>query len=139
MATEAAQSGTSEEVPPDVSEHLTTEDRVGLLRAMLMMRGIEEWNRHAVAAVRDPAGNIVTPGHDPYGGTGEWSFRRNGEAIKAYWAPGLLFEELDLAYVGVIDGHEGDVEAFAPGHQPLPGDLDRLSHAAGFSVSGCNG
>ena len=26
-------------------------------------------------------------------------------AIKAYWAPGLLFEELDLAYVGVIDGH----------------------------------
>jgi TPP-dependent pyruvate/acetoin dehydrogenase alpha subunit len=42
MATEAAQSGTSEEVPPDVSEHLTTDDRVGLLRAMLMMRGIEE-------------------------------------------------------------------------------------------------
>jgi 1-deoxy-D-xylulose-5-phosphate synthase len=28
------------------------------------------------------------------------------EAIKAYWAPGLLFEELDLAYVGVIDGHD---------------------------------
>src|SRR4249919_71327 len=42
MATEAAQPGTSQEVPPDVSEHLTTEDRVGLLRAMLMMRGIEE-------------------------------------------------------------------------------------------------
>src|SRR5881227_1504002 len=42
MATEAAQTGTSQEVPPDVSEHLTTHDRVGLLRAMLMMRGIEE-------------------------------------------------------------------------------------------------
>src|SRR3954465_16087810 len=42
MATEAAQSATSQEGPPDVSEHLTTEDRVGLLRAMLMMRGIEE-------------------------------------------------------------------------------------------------
>jgi 1-deoxy-D-xylulose-5-phosphate synthase len=27
-------------------------------------------------------------------------------AIKAYTAPGLLFEELDLAYVGVIDGHD---------------------------------
>ena len=27
-------------------------------------------------------------------------------AIKAYWAPGLMFEELDLAYVGVIDGHD---------------------------------
>jgi len=28
------------------------------------------------------------------------------ESIKAFWAPGLLFEELDLAYVGVIDGHD---------------------------------
>jgi len=27
-------------------------------------------------------------------------------AMKAYWAPGLLFEELGLAYMGVIDGHE---------------------------------
>jgi 1-deoxy-D-xylulose-5-phosphate synthase len=27
------------------------------------------------------------------------------ESLKAYWAPGLFFEELDLAYVGVIDGH----------------------------------
>ena len=27
-------------------------------------------------------------------------------ALKAYWAPGLLFEELDLAYVGVVDGHD---------------------------------
>ena len=41
-------------------------------------------------------------------------------AIKAYWAPGLLFEELDLAYVGVIDGH--DVTA-------LRGALDEALHA----------
>jgi len=40
-------------------------------------------------------------------------------AIKAYWAPGLFFEELDLAYLGVIDGHdvhalrEALAEAFA--------------------------
>jgi hypothetical protein len=34
-----------------------------------MMRGIEEWNRH-------PAG------------TGEWSFRRNADAIQAYWRAG---------------------------------------------------
>jgi 1-deoxy-D-xylulose-5-phosphate synthase len=27
-------------------------------------------------------------------------------AIKAYWAPGLFFEELDFAYMGVIDGHD---------------------------------
>jgi TPP-dependent pyruvate/acetoin dehydrogenase alpha subunit len=39
MATETAQSSA---VPADVSEHLTIDDRVGLLRAMLMMRGIEE-------------------------------------------------------------------------------------------------
>src|SRR6476620_8997475 len=38
MATETARSA----LPADVSEHLTTEDRVGLLRAMRMMRGIEE-------------------------------------------------------------------------------------------------
>ncbi|MGI8846280.1 MAG: 1-deoxy-D-xylulose-5-phosphate synthase [Thermoleophilaceae bacterium] len=28
------------------------------------------------------------------------------ESLKAYWAPGLLFEQLDLAYMGVIDGHD---------------------------------
>ncbi len=28
------------------------------------------------------------------------------ESLKAYWAPGLFFEELDLAYIGVIDGHD---------------------------------
>jgi 1-deoxy-D-xylulose-5-phosphate synthase len=43
------------------------------------------------------------------GGIGE-RFEQLGpmikEAIKAYWAPGLFFEELDLAYVGVIDGHD---------------------------------
>jgi TPP-dependent pyruvate/acetoin dehydrogenase alpha subunit len=38
MATETAESA----VLADVSDRLTTEDRVGLLRAMLMMRGIEE-------------------------------------------------------------------------------------------------
>jgi 1-deoxy-D-xylulose-5-phosphate synthase len=28
------------------------------------------------------------------------------ESIKAFWAPGLFWEELDWAYVGVIDGHD---------------------------------
>ncbi|WP_344861103.1 glycosyl hydrolase 115 family protein [Planomonospora alba] len=54
-----------------------------------MMRGIEEWNRHAKAAVRDGAGDVTTPGSDPYGGTGEWSFRRNREAITEYWRDGI--------------------------------------------------
>ena len=35
-----------------------------------MMRGIEEWNRHPT-------------------GTGEWSFVRNADAIKAYWRDGI--------------------------------------------------
>ncbi|MFZ2113070.1 MAG: 1-deoxy-D-xylulose-5-phosphate synthase [Solirubrobacteraceae bacterium] len=28
------------------------------------------------------------------------------ESIKAFWAPGLFWEELDWAYMGVIDGHD---------------------------------
>ena len=35
------------------------------------------------------------------------------ESIRSLWAPGLFFEELDLAYVGVIDGH--DVGGRPPG------------------------
>ena len=43
------------------------------------------------------------------GGIGD-TFERFGpilkESLKAYWAPGLFFEELGLAYLGVIDGHD---------------------------------
>jgi 1-deoxy-D-xylulose-5-phosphate synthase len=43
------------------------------------------------------------------GGIGA-AFERLGpqlkESIKAFWAPGLFWEELDWAYVGVIDGHD---------------------------------
>jgi 1-deoxy-D-xylulose-5-phosphate synthase len=35
------------------------------------------------------------------------------ESIKAFWAPGLWWEELDWAYMGVIDGH--DVRALREG------------------------
>jgi 1-deoxy-D-xylulose-5-phosphate synthase len=35
------------------------------------------------------------------------------ESIKAFWAPGLWWEELDWAYVGVVDGH--DVRALRAG------------------------
>lgn len=28
------------------------------------------------------------------------------ESIKAFWAPGMLWEELDWAYMGVVDGHD---------------------------------
>src|SRR5436853_3327944 len=43
------------------------------------------------------------------GGIGA-AFERLGpqlkESIKAFWAPGLFWEELDWAYMGVIDGHD---------------------------------
>jgi pyruvate dehydrogenase E1 component alpha subunit len=42
MATETASTPAEEEVPAEVSAHLTTDDRTGLLRHMLLMRGIEE-------------------------------------------------------------------------------------------------
>ncbi len=42
-------------------------------------------------------------------GIGSWIERLGPqlkESIKAFYAPGLFFEELDIAYVGVIDGHD---------------------------------
>ncbi len=79
-----------------------------------MMRGIEEWNRHAVPAVRDSDGAIVTPGHDPYGGTGEWSFLRNAEAIKAYWAEGIR-RMADQDFEGVVTlGMRGNGDTSLP-------------------------
>ena len=79
-----------------------------------MMRGIEEWNRHAVPAVRDSEGNITTPGSDPYGGTGEWSFRRNAEAIKAYWRDGIQ-RMVDEDFEGVVTlGMRGNGDVSLP-------------------------
>ena len=79
-----------------------------------MMRGIEEWNRHARAAVRDASGAIVTPGSDPYGGTGEWSFRRNREAIVQYWRDGAR-RMRDEGFEGVITlGMRGNGDVSLP-------------------------
>lgn len=79
-----------------------------------MMRGIEEWNRHAVAAVRDAEGTITTPGHDPYGGTGEWSFRRNAHAVKAYWREGVR-RMADEDFEGVVTlGMRGNGDVSLP-------------------------
>ncbi len=35
------------------------------------------------------------------------------ESIKAFWAPGMFWEELDWAYVGVVDGHDVRALRFA--------------------------
>ncbi|MEU4222105.1 glycosyl hydrolase 115 family protein [Actinoplanes sp. NPDC026623] len=60
-----------------------------------MMRGIEEWNRH-------PAG------------TGEWSFRRNPDAIKAYWRDGAQ-RMADQKIEGVITlGMRGNGDVSLP-------------------------
>lgn len=48
-------------------------------------------------------------------------------AIKAHWAPGLMFEELDLAYLGIIDGH--DVGAIRQAlHEALEADRPVVVH-----------
>jgi hypothetical protein len=79
-----------------------------------MMRGIEEWNRHAVAAVRDSSGNITTAGTDPYGGTGEWSFVHNAEAIKAYWTDGIKRMVKEKAEGVVTLGMRGNGDTALP-------------------------
>ncbi|MEU2057021.1 glycosyl hydrolase 115 family protein [Streptomyces bungoensis] len=67
-----------------------------------MMRGIEEWNRHA------------STGHDPYGGTGEWSYRRNPEAVRAYWRAGVQ-RMVDQGFEGVVTlGMRGNGDTSLP-------------------------
>ncbi|HEX7490638.1 MAG TPA: glycosyl hydrolase 115 family protein [Candidatus Limnocylindrales bacterium] len=65
----------------DDPENHATATRYGVLigtsHEAPMMRGIEEWNRFATA------------GSDPYGGIGEWSYRRNPAALEQYWTEGI--------------------------------------------------
>ncbi len=50
------------------------------------------------------------------------------ESLKAFWAPGLFFEELDIAYVGVIDGHDVSALREAIG-EALQADRPVVVHA----------
>src|ERR671935_584233 len=51
------------------------------------------------------------------------------ESLKAFWAPGLWWEELDFAYIGVIDGH--DVRAIRRAlHEALAAERPVVIHAA---------
>jgi 1-deoxy-D-xylulose-5-phosphate synthase len=51
------------------------------------------------------------------------------ESLKAFWAPGLFWEELDWAYVGVVDGH--DVHALRRAlRQALEADRPVVVHIA---------
>jgi 1-deoxy-D-xylulose-5-phosphate synthase len=51
------------------------------------------------------------------------------ESIKAFWAPGLFWEELDWAYVGVVDGHDVRALRGAIG-QALAADRPVVVHIA---------
>ncbi|WP_129789689.1 glycosyl hydrolase 115 family protein [Promicromonospora panici] len=63
-----------------------------------MMRGIEEWNRAPEA----------------YGGTGEWSFVRNREAVEAYWRDGVR-RMRDEDFEGVVTlGMRGNGDTALP-------------------------
>jgi len=51
------------------------------------------------------------------------------ESIKSFWAPGLFWEELDWAYIGVVDGH--DVHALRDALRlALEADRPVVVHAA---------
>src|SRR4051812_25592009 len=51
------------------------------------------------------------------------------ESLKSFWAPGLLWEELDWAYTGVIDGHDVVALREAIGHA-LAADRPVVVHVA---------
>ncbi|HSD78098.1 MAG TPA: 1-deoxy-D-xylulose-5-phosphate synthase, partial [Solirubrobacteraceae bacterium] len=57
------------------------------------------------------------------------------ESLKAFWAPGLFWEELDWAYVGVVDGH--DVRALRGAlRQALAADRPVVVHIATIKGKG---
>ena len=76
MATETARTG--ERTAASASEHLTREDRVGLLRAMLLMRGIEE---RAMMLYRQ--GKVPGSFYDGFGAGGGVGRRRPGRCTAA--------------------------------------------------------
>jgi 1-deoxy-D-xylulose-5-phosphate synthase len=51
------------------------------------------------------------------------------ESIKAFWAPGLWWEELDFAYIGVVDGHDVSALREALG-EALAAERPVVVHAA---------
>ncbi|MGI5151139.1 glycosyl hydrolase 115 family protein [Plantactinospora sp. CA-294935] len=89
----------------DPANHATAKEYgvvMGTSHEAPMMRGIEEWNRH------DDGGT------DPYGGNGEWSFRRNSAALQEYWRDGIeRMEEQDFEGVVTL-GMRGNGDVSLP-------------------------
>ncbi|WP_437276465.1 glycosyl hydrolase 115 family protein [Sorangium sp. So ce375] len=108
----------------DDPENHATASRYGIVMGTSheapMMQGIEEWNRHAVAAKRDAAGAITTPGNDPYGGTGEWRFSVNSDALKKHWTKGIQ-RMVDQNIEGVVTlGMRGPGDVSLPPADGIP-------------------
>ena len=71
-------------------------------------RGVEPARRAAVGQ------DGTSPRPRPYGGTGEWSFRRNADAIKAYWPDGIQ-RMVDEDFEGVVTlGMRGNGDVSLP-------------------------
>jgi len=108
----------------DDPENHATAKRYGIVMGTSheapMMMGIEEWNRHARAAQRDENGEITNPGEDPYGGTGEWRFSKNAEALKQHWTRGIQ-RMVDEDFEGVITlGMRGPGDVSLPVEDGIP-------------------
>jgi hypothetical protein len=96
----------------DDPENHATATRYGIVMGTSheapMMRGIEEWNRHAQG------------GSDPYGGNGEWSFVRNREAVTEYFRDGIRrMEEQDIEGVVTL-GMRGPGDVGLPDGDAIP-------------------
>jgi hypothetical protein len=108
----------------DDPENHATATRYGIVMGTSheapMMRGIEEWNRHVVPAVKDSNGNIAKRQTDPYGGAGEWRFSKNPEALKAYWTKGIK-RMVDENFEGVVTlGMRGPGDVGLPPEDGIP-------------------
>lgn len=97
----------------DDPENHATAKRYGIVMGTSheapMMRGIEEWNRHASEG-----------SSDPYGGNGEWSYRTNAEALEAYWREGIQ-RMVDEDFEGVVTiGMRGPGDVALPPADGIP-------------------
>ncbi len=78
---------------------------------------------------RDGAENALTKLPAGIGAAFERLGPQFKESVKAFWAPGLLWEELDFAYIGVVDGH--DVAELRPAiEEALAADRPVVVHIA---------
>src|SRR3954464_10981856 len=104
---------------PDVSQHLTTADRVGLLRAMLTMRGIEERAMTLYRQGRVPGSFYDGYGQEAVSAGATWAMGARDRLcvlhrdLAAHLVRGVTPERIFAQYMGraggVTRGREGNV------------------------------